>query len=106
MDGKTGFTCYPCGSNSTCPGAKVTAVSSTVRYPCSANKMTTTAYGRSDRECVVAPGFGWAAGDASAACPQGFYNPGYNTRKCTQAGQGVGGDKPGALHASAGGGQR
>lgn len=30
------------------------------------------------------PGFGWAFGDGSSTCPVGFYNPGYNTRKCTK----------------------
>jgi hypothetical protein len=33
---------------------------------------------------VAQPGYGWAAGDASDVCPQGYYNPGYNTRDCTK----------------------
>ena len=72
-----------CGANFYCPGSKITAASSTVRYPCGANKQTTTAYAMSELECTVQPGFGWAAGDASAECPVGMYNPGFNARKCT-----------------------
>ena len=33
---------------------------------------------------VASPGYGWAPGDASVACDIGFYNPGYNNRKCTR----------------------
>ena len=33
---------------------------------------------------VARAGYGWGAGDTTACCPQGFYNPGFNTRKCTK----------------------
>lgn len=79
-----GFKCRPCGRGYACPGAKVTAASSAARIPCGANKTTTTDFGKSDRECVARPGIGWGPGDTSAPCPVGFYNPGYNNRKCTK----------------------
>ncbi|KIZ04286.1 hypothetical protein MNEG_3672 [Monoraphidium neglectum] len=84
VSGQTGFTCIPCDYNNVCPGAKITAESSTAFAACGANKITTTQFAKSDRECVVKPGFGWGTGDTSAACDAGFYNPGYNTRKCTK----------------------
>jgi hypothetical protein len=31
---------------------------------------------------VVNPGYGWGNADTSAVCDTGFYNPGYNTRRC------------------------
>ncbi|KAI8470423.1 MAG: hypothetical protein J3K34DRAFT_521329 [Monoraphidium minutum] len=84
VTGQVGFTCYPCEVNHYCPGAKITPESSTVRTRCGDNKLTTTEFGKSDRECVVKPGYGWGTGDTSAVCEQGWYNPGYNTRKCTK----------------------
>lgn len=74
--------CLPCGSNYYCPGARSSELSGEVRVHCGDNKVTTTQYARSDRECVVLPGYGWAAGNDSAICEQGLYNPGYNTRRC------------------------
>ena len=64
-----------------CPGAKSTDAAS--RYACGTNKLTQSQYGRSDRDCVVQPGYGWAPGNNAAVCPVGFYNPGYNTRPCS-----------------------
>ena len=43
------------------------------------------------------PGYGWAAGDASAPCPLGFYNPGYNTRPCSRCPGGLTTRAEGAL---------
>ena len=42
--------CQQCGNNYWCPGSKSTAASADKR-PCGANKLTTTKYGASDREC-------------------------------------------------------
>jgi hypothetical protein len=81
--GSVGFTCKACGPGHYCPGSKITAASSTARFPCGANKLTTTVYAQSELECMVLPGYGWAAGDASAICEAGSYNPGYNARKCS-----------------------
>lgn len=81
--GSVGFTCKACGSGAYCPGSKITAASSTARAPCGTNKMTTTIYAQSELECMVNPGYGWAAGNGSAICEAGTYNPGYNARKCT-----------------------
>jgi hypothetical protein len=72
VSGQTGFTCVPCDYNNVCPGAKITAESSTAFAACGANKITTTQFAKSDRECVVKPGFGWGSGDTSAACDAGF----------------------------------
>jgi hypothetical protein len=72
VSGQTGFTCIPCDYNNVCPGAKITAESSTAFAACGANKITTTQFAKSDRECVVKPGFGWGTGDTSAACDAGF----------------------------------
>jgi hypothetical protein len=33
---------------------------------------------------VAKAGYGWAEGDGSDVCLQGYYNPGYNTRECTK----------------------
>ena len=33
---------------------------------------------------VASPGYGWAPGNNSVGCPVGYYNPGYNNRKCTR----------------------
>ncbi|KAI8467373.1 MAG: hypothetical protein J3K34DRAFT_523771 [Monoraphidium minutum] len=84
VSGDVGFTCDACGPNAYCPGAMITPESSASRAECGAFKVTTTLYGRSDRECVVSPGHGWGPGDSSAPCAQGWYNPGFNTRKCTK----------------------
>jgi hypothetical protein len=48
--------CEPCGTNYVCPGAGTTEMSGAVRTPCGANKITTTAYARSDRQCGERPG--------------------------------------------------
>ncbi|KAI8467396.1 MAG: hypothetical protein J3K34DRAFT_523791 [Monoraphidium minutum] len=80
----TSGACQPCGEGFYCQGAKATEESGAARLACGANKVTTTTYGRSDRECVVLPGYGWEPGDGALKCAQGWYNPGYNTRKCTR----------------------
>jgi hypothetical protein len=38
---------------------------------------------------VVQPGYGWGPGDASAICDVGYFNPGYNSRKCTPCAGGL-----------------
>lgn len=83
-DDDTGL-CFACGSGYYCPGARATAASGSVRLQCGENKMTTTTYAKSYRECVVKPGYGWTPGDMPAAlCPVGFYSPGLNNRRCTR----------------------
>jgi hypothetical protein len=46
--GSVGFTCVACGPGAFCPGSKITAASSTARFPCGANKLTTTVYATSE----------------------------------------------------------
>ena len=75
--------CDRCGTGSWCAGAKSTLASAT-RTACGAHKVTSTDVAMSDRECSVSPGYGWAAGDASAICAVGSFNPGYNMRTCTK----------------------
>ncbi len=74
-------TCTKCGYNSYCAGAKSTAAAAQVG--CGTRKLTTTEYAKSDRECVVEAGYGWASGNGSTICAVGSYNPGFNTRACT-----------------------
>jgi hypothetical protein len=62
VTGSTGFVCQACGDAFYCPGAKITASSSTVRLPCGAFTTTTTQYARSERECSERPRRGRAAG--------------------------------------------
>lgn len=73
--------CQPCENNNYCTGAKSTQLSA-MRTTCGTFKTTTTLYAKSERECVVLPGYAWAMGDGATPCPVGSYNPGYNTRKC------------------------
>jgi hypothetical protein len=75
-------TCTKCGLNSYCAGAKTTPAADQV--PCGDNKLTTTEFAKSDRECVVQAGYGWAPGNGSVICDAGAYNPGFNTRACTR----------------------
>jgi hypothetical protein len=75
VNGKTGFTCVPCGPDFWCPGAKgkATAASSKVRRAC--DQFTSTMgdkYAGKADDCKPLPGYGWAAGNGSYACPQGF----------------------------------
>ncbi|KAI8465713.1 MAG: hypothetical protein J3K34DRAFT_525137 [Monoraphidium minutum] len=80
--------CKPCGYGRVCAGAKVTPESA-ARIPCGTHKNTTTEFARSDRECLVRAGYGWAPGDGATECPQGFYNPGGNTRRCARCATGL-----------------
>jgi hypothetical protein len=75
-------TCTKCGLNYYCAGAKSTPAAD--RILCGTNKLTTTEFARSDRECVVEAGYGWAPGNGSAICETGAYNPGFNNRACTR----------------------
>ncbi|KAI8470025.1 MAG: hypothetical protein J3K34DRAFT_521703 [Monoraphidium minutum] len=88
--------CDPCGKSYFCAGAKSTEASGASRIKCGANKVTTTELGRSDRDCVVLPGYAWAMGEGSTQCLAGFYNPGYNTRRCNKCPGGLTTAGPGA----------
>jgi hypothetical protein len=77
-------TCTQCGYNSYCPGL----FRSAPRFPCGTNKLTTTEFARTEGECLVRPGYGWAAGDGSAICDAGFYNAGRNKYSCARCGGG------------------
>jgi hypothetical protein len=48
----------------------------------------------------VNPGFSWGPGDSSTPCTTGFFNPGYNTRRCTMCPGGLITLQPGATSAT------
>ncbi|GBF88748.1 hypothetical protein Rsub_01649 [Raphidocelis subcapitata] len=75
--------CNPCGTDNYCAGS-VSALGDAAQNACGTNKITTTDYAKSDKECVAKPGYAWADGNGSDVCPAGSYNPGYNTRDCTK----------------------
>ncbi|GBF88751.1 hypothetical protein Rsub_01652 [Raphidocelis subcapitata] len=88
--------CTPCGMGYWCPGAADDEASGEARYACGTNKITVTQYAKWDRECVTQPGYGWAEGNASAPCPKGTFNPGYNNRACASCAGGLTTSAPGA----------
>ncbi|KAI8463454.1 MAG: hypothetical protein J3K34DRAFT_526986 [Monoraphidium minutum] len=94
---KDGDACRPCGAGYWCPGALYTEASGAVRVECGAHKTTTSQIATASSNCVAQPGYGWAAGDATA-CLAGLYNPGSNSRRCARCPGGL--TTPGQLAVS------
>ncbi|GBF99837.1 hypothetical protein Rsub_12537 [Raphidocelis subcapitata] len=81
----TEHNCDPCGAGYWCPGADdVGEESGAAHNWCGFHKTTYTERAKTEHDCVVEAGYGWATGNGSEICDYGFFNVGGNNRACVE----------------------